>query len=285
MDEGEECDDGNPEDADACTNACKLAACGDGIVGPGELCDDGNTVDDDACTNACNSPACGDAILQMGEACDDGNAADTDACTTACKSAVCGDSLVHMGVEQCDDGNMVETDMCINTCMTAKCGDAKVLAGVEECDDGNMIDNDACTNACKNAIKKTFSGMFTTAMGGQDHCPAWNAFRASIAGGGYTKITMRGSNDMVGRVCNGANADTLCQNLKNGLASATLCDGFTWRIGNCGAGVELTTASALCQCEVTHSVRPCIGGGNPNWGGMNTATCNGPSQTLEVICE
>ena len=42
--------------------------------------------------------------------------------------------------------------------------------------------------------------------------------------------------------------------------------------------VYLATATSL-------AVRPCIGAGNPNWGGMNTATCNGPTQTLEVICE
>src|SRR5262245_22524726 len=31
VDMGEECDDGNPDDTDACTNACLNAICGDGI--------------------------------------------------------------------------------------------------------------------------------------------------------------------------------------------------------------------------------------------------------------
>ena len=39
---GEECDDGNLEDGDACTPECLLPVCGDGHVGPDEQCDDGN---------------------------------------------------------------------------------------------------------------------------------------------------------------------------------------------------------------------------------------------------
>ena len=79
---GEQCDDGNPDDADGCTNACTLPVCGDAIVqaGHGEECDDGNYVDFDGCSNACRDPRCGDGILQTDEVCDDGNADNTDAC-------------------------------------------------------------------------------------------------------------------------------------------------------------------------------------------------------------
>ena len=178
---------------------------------------------------------------------------------------------------------MVETDACINTCKKAKCGDGKVQAMVEDCDDGNMVDNDGCSNTCKSQ-KKTFTGMFNTGQDAEALCPAWNTFRMSLTGP-YTKITMNGSNDMVGKVCMGAAANTICQNLKNGLASDTVCGGDTWRIGNCGNGVEITTTAAICQCNVGHTVRPCIQPNNPNWGGMNSATCNGPSQTMNVVCE
>ncbi len=147
----EECDDGNMDDTDACTNACANAKCGDGIVGPGEMCDDGNMDDTDACTNACAPASCGDAVVQAGvEECDDGNMDDTDACLNSCKSATCGDMVVQAGVEECDDGNMDDTDACAQ-CKNAKCGDMFVQAGVEECDDGNMTDTDACLNSCKNA--------------------------------------------------------------------------------------------------------------------------------------
>lgn len=40
VDPGEECDDGNCTQTDACNN-CMNAYCGDGVVGPGEMCDDG----------------------------------------------------------------------------------------------------------------------------------------------------------------------------------------------------------------------------------------------------
>jgi cysteine-rich repeat protein len=192
---------------------------------------------------------------------------------------------VQAGVEECDDGNMVETDVCINTCKTAKCGDGKVQMNVEQCDDGNMVDNDACSNTCKLNLKKTFSAMFTLNQDGQGQCGNWNTFRGTIGVGGYTKVTLRGSLDMVGKSCNGANANTICQNLKNGTNTSIVCDGSTWVIGSCGGGIEISTTGSICNCNVGHTVRPCIGAGNPNWGGMNTATCNGPTQTLEVICE
>eukprot|EP01135_Chromosphaera_perkinsii_P007343 Nk52_evm1s795 gene=Nk52_evmTU1s795 len=47
-DDGEECDDGNNENNDSCTNSCKKNVCGDGFVNPGvEECDDGNTTGGD----------------------------------------------------------------------------------------------------------------------------------------------------------------------------------------------------------------------------------------------
>ena len=39
--------------------------CGDGVLGGIEQCDDGNTVDADACTNACRLPRCGDGIADI----------------------------------------------------------------------------------------------------------------------------------------------------------------------------------------------------------------------------
>jgi cysteine-rich repeat protein len=67
LDAGEECDDGNREDRDGCTNACTCARCGDGILhafdsatgagsctpDPVEACDDGNTASNDGCSATC----------------------------------------------------------------------------------------------------------------------------------------------------------------------------------------------------------------------------------------
>ena len=145
----EECDDGNDDDTDECTNACTIALCGDGVTGLDEECDDGNDVDEDECTNACTDAVCGDSIVGPGEECDDGNDVDTDACTNACTDAVCGDSIVGPG-EECDDGNDVDTDACTNACTDAVCGDSIVGPG-EECDDGNAIDIDGCLSTCVSA--------------------------------------------------------------------------------------------------------------------------------------
>ena len=146
----EQCDDANTVNTDACTNTCQTARCGDAIVGPGEQCDDGNMVNTDACSNTCQTARCGDGAVGPGEMCDDGNMVDGDACTNACTTARCGDMVVRTGLEQCDDGNMVNTDACTNTCALPTCGDGFMQAG-EQCDDMNMVNTDGCLNTCMTA--------------------------------------------------------------------------------------------------------------------------------------
>ncbi|MBK7829471.1 DUF4215 domain-containing protein [Nannocystis sp.] len=147
----EVCDDGNATNEDICLDTCVQASCGDGFVGPGEACDDGNQEDGDACTNSCALPSCGDGKVQQAEECDDGNQVDSDACLNTCLIAVCGDNTVQDGVEACDDANDIETDECLATCELAKCGDGFVQDGVDACDDGNASNTDECTNACEPA--------------------------------------------------------------------------------------------------------------------------------------
>jgi len=50
------------------------ASCGNGRVDPGEECDDGNGNDGDACLATCRRARCGDGVVRVGvEECDDGN--------------------------------------------------------------------------------------------------------------------------------------------------------------------------------------------------------------------
>ncbi|HFE47092.1 MAG TPA: DUF4215 domain-containing protein [Nannocystis exedens] len=54
----EQCDDGNQDQTDLCTNACALNICGDGLLYPEsqggtEECDDGNLEDNDGCSSSC----------------------------------------------------------------------------------------------------------------------------------------------------------------------------------------------------------------------------------------
>ena len=147
----EECDDGNLDNDDGCLDDCTPNVCGDGYVNLGkEQCDDGNQVDNDGCTNACklHVPGCGDGIIDDDEECDDGNLDGTDSCTPECLNNVCGDSHTYGGVEECDDGNEADDDGCYSDCTLNVCGDGTLNVGVEECDDGNDDDSDACPGSC-----------------------------------------------------------------------------------------------------------------------------------------
>ena len=57
------------------------------MVDPGEECDDGNDNDSDACTRLCQPAFCGDGLRQrvIGEQCDDGNSAAGDGCDPNCQ--------------------------------------------------------------------------------------------------------------------------------------------------------------------------------------------------------
>lgn len=147
---GEECDDGNQTNTDACTTQCKNARCGDTWVQyPAEECDDGNQIAADGCTNACKTPSCGDGVVQplswQPEQCDDGNQSSEDACTNECKLPRCGDGFKN-GMEQCDNG-AVGGPSCGPTCRLTVCGDRRV-EGLEYCDDGNALSGDGCSAQC-----------------------------------------------------------------------------------------------------------------------------------------
>ncbi|GIU69523.1 MAG: hypothetical protein KatS3mg002_0759 [Candidatus Woesearchaeota archaeon] len=190
--------------------------CGDGVVNPGEECDDGNTNNHDACNNTCRWTYCGDNIVNnpngrpyvtspipppfsgnFTEVCDDGNLVQTDKCANNCTLTYCGDNRVQWpnglgnlgltlpdpdipgldisGFEECDDSNNNASDLC-NNCVKTYCGDGirqwpngrlqngtrqyyapedKYLFGFEECDNGvNNGPNKRCNINCT----KTYCG-------------------------------------------------------------------------------------------------------------------------------
>lgn len=146
IDPGEQCDDGNPTDGDACDRNCTFPSCGNSRIDPGEQCDDGNDRDGDRCDRNCTRTACGNGILTIGEACDDGNAADGDGCDRDCSFTACGNGIPTAG-EACDDGNATEGDECDSNCTVPACGNGVVSLG-EGCDDGNAADGDGCDRNC-----------------------------------------------------------------------------------------------------------------------------------------
>jgi cysteine-rich repeat protein len=114
---GETCDPpGSPAGGNG--NNCRpnCTACGDGATQAGEQCDDGNGNNADGCRNNCTIPACGDGIVDAGETCDPpGSPAGGNGNMCRANCTVCGDGVDQAG-ELCDDGNGVEDDGCNNGC-------------------------------------------------------------------------------------------------------------------------------------------------------------------------
>ncbi len=71
---GEQCDDGNQNNADDCNNACVII-CVNNTECPSDVCVEG------LCTYTCGN---GEFEPEYGEQCDDGNVNNTDSCTTGC---------------------------------------------------------------------------------------------------------------------------------------------------------------------------------------------------------
>ena len=186
VDEGEECDDGNPDPADGCTNLCRIARCGDGVLridlGPGEEGFEACEVGSEGCSLRCSFSRCGDGVRDPNEGCDDGNTEDDDACLIDCLKAVCGDGIVRRdlqpgdeGYETCDDANDDQEDGCTTLCGAHRCGDGilrldeqpgsqlscetdEACSGQERCRDGRCLapryeacddGNDDDTDACR----------------------------------------------------------------------------------------------------------------------------------------
>lgn len=85
------------------------AICGDGFVDPGESCDESFAGNNDAgaCTQGCKTASCGDGLVWAGhEACDQGpdnNDVKWGGCTTTCELGPrCGDGAFQPGDEECD---------------------------------------------------------------------------------------------------------------------------------------------------------------------------------------
>lgn len=97
-----------------------LPGCGNGTPDDGEECDDGNSDDADYCLSNCRRHRCGDGYhYPEFEPCDDGNEDNTDDCTSSCRRPYCGDGYVHRDDEDCDDGNTLDDDHCPFNCVFA----------------------------------------------------------------------------------------------------------------------------------------------------------------------
>ncbi len=173
------------------------AVCGNGVIEDGEQCDDMNDDNTDACLDTCEEPSCGDGYVWAGnETCDDQNDDNADACLDTCQQASCGDGYVWAGNEACDDQNDDNSDDCIDTCEVASCGDGYVWAGNEPCDDGNKDNSDGCLESCVvpascleiiNEIPEAVDGLYMIDADGEGENEAFQVYcDMSHDGGGWT---------------------------------------------------------------------------------------------------
>ncbi len=162
VNDGEQCDDGNAVETDACRNNCLVPVCGDSIVGntPGETCDPPGS--NAGLPNVCreNCTFCGDGVLDQGEVCDDHNNVAGDGCSPTCQpEALCGDGVINdSGCGETCDTNTFPANApsshgacrpgpCGAPAACTFCGDGITNDG-EVCDDGNSNNADTCRNDC-----------------------------------------------------------------------------------------------------------------------------------------
>jgi hypothetical protein len=119
---------------------------------------------------------------------------------------------------------------------------------------------------------------------------SWRIFLINVPSAGATSLRMRGTFNTTG-VALTTNVSTFISNMKAGTSYTTA----SW-IVNIGCGspsigqtgttsgqsVDIGFNISFCDCpNPGYNVRPHIG--NSNWGGINTATCGGPSQFMSVV--
>jgi hypothetical protein len=95
-------------------------------------------------------------------------------------------------------------------------------------------------------------------------------------------LTLSGSFDSTGVTVYDS---TVINNIAQALHTSTLYGPVTsnyvsWAVGLCGSGYELSANGAICTCSTGYDVRPCQG--TANYGGINSASCFGASQTMTV---
>ena len=138
----EQCDDGagnSDTTPNACRTTCVNPHCGDGVTDTGEECDDGNTNEADGCTSQCTS--CGNGITGGLEQCDDGNNLAGDCCGPACTFESYGSTCTGPPSSQCTapacNGSGACAELPANE--NASCNDG------DDCTKGSKCQSGVCT--------------------------------------------------------------------------------------------------------------------------------------------
>jgi hypothetical protein len=213
---------------------------------------------------------------------------------TGCADNICYDTQNHH--EHCGDCNTACSGM--EWCTKGHCcGLSESYCGMACIDTFTDKNNcGACGNVCPNNQPNCISGMCSNAytytdnfLSGQtatNQCTHWQQWISGLANS-YSGMTMSGTNDSVGITCNNAQiASAMAVALKNVQSYTATCNGHVW--SNCNRYNDELWLDPPSQCDGNNCpspgyiMRACIGQGNPNWGGVKTATCNGPNQTMTL---
>lgn len=228
-------------------------------------------------TPTCAASKCAIACAMGLTPCEDNVCYDTqnhhDRCG-GCNTACLQDEWCTGGI-CCAAGKM----SCAGTC-TDVLSDAKNCGG---CGKACPMNAPTCSNgSCTNAY--TYSQPFVTNVTPTTACTAWQSFTAGL-GSSYTSMRMSGTYDMAGILCNDPTVTkNMAAALKGNSSYTASCNGHTW--SNCARYSGELWLDPPSQCSSANCpspgylIRPCIG--NPNWGGVNTATCGGASQTMTL---
>lgn len=131
---GEECDDGNSDNFDACRYDCKLPRCGDGMQDPNEQCDRGslNGTSADCCSSTCQ-------FKTSGASCSDASVCtQTDQCN-ATGSCVGSNPVVCTALDQCHvAGTCNPVSGCSNPIRPngTTCSDGTLCTQTDTCQNG-----------------------------------------------------------------------------------------------------------------------------------------------------
>ncbi len=139
---------------------CKRNVCGDGILGPGEDCDDGNTANGDACPSTCTLELCGNQRIDSGEECDSGfrdifslkqalqgSAPMPHSCWMFYNDSAAAAKWARENRNSFDYQRDQDLFVPHFKCKRNVCGDG-ILGPGEDCDDGNQDNTDGCTSNC-----------------------------------------------------------------------------------------------------------------------------------------
>ena len=152
---------------------------------------------------------------------------------------------------------------------------------------------DACRNNCTVTVTRTEYRQRLSGTVGANECNAWRSWMDGIsANRTYSRIRF-GAEGRGEFVCNGANANTLCQSLRTRTARNIDCNGRRWNLtagctanngaAGTGAFVLHVDENRSCSCNTGSVLRPCSY--NNNWGGFSSGTCGTGAQTNYVSCE